>query len=227
MPRDPFRSTPNLSPFGPGNNSYTSTPSSHSSRSMGLGFGSGSFSSPYGSFPDSDARRLSSRSASGSVAEKYSLAADPRMWGYSVSPDSQDDDDWLHNPDPKRDKANDFGSSLFTVRGCTNIGCLLVLGIALLGLFAGYPVATYFTRSLMSTNGGFNLGGTNASGQVPSIGNFGLIDLDTPEDVYSITSYTDGSTTMQLVFSDEFNEDGRSFYPGDDPFWEAGVFLLL
>jgi len=182
------------------------------------------------------------------------------LWGYSVSPDSQDDDDWLHNPDPKRDKANDFGSSLFTMRGCTNIGCLLVLGIALLGLLlvvpfsyvsercyffssAGYPVAMYFTRSLMSTNGGFNLGGTNASGQVPSIGNFGLIDLvclvllyvcvnrnsvqDTPKDVYSITSYTDGSTTMQLVFSDEFNEEGRSFYPGDDPFWEAGVFLFL
>jgi beta-glucanase (GH16 family) len=24
-----------------------------------------------------------------------------------------------------------------------------------------------------------------------------------------------------LVFSDEFNRDGRSFYPGDDPYWEA------
>ena len=26
---------------------------------------------------------------------------------------------------------------------------------------------------------------------------------------------------MVLVFSDEFNVDGRTFYPGDDPFWEA------
>lgn len=26
---------------------------------------------------------------------------------------------------------------------------------------------------------------------------------------------------MELVFSDEFNLDGRSFYPGDDPYWEA------
>ena len=24
-----------------------------------------------------------------------------------------------------------------------------------------------------------------------------------------------------LVFSDEFNIAGRTFYPGDDPFWEA------
>lgn len=26
---------------------------------------------------------------------------------------------------------------------------------------------------------------------------------------------------MELVFSDEFEEEGRSFYPGDDPYWEA------
>lgn len=26
---------------------------------------------------------------------------------------------------------------------------------------------------------------------------------------------------LVLVFSDEFNEEGRSFYPGDDPYWEA------
>ena len=56
--------------------------------------------------------------------------------------------------------------------------------------------------------------------QVPSMGNFGLIDLDTPKDVYTKPSLRDGSP-MLLVFSDEFNTDGRSFYPGDDPYWEA------
>ena len=29
------------------------------------------------------------------------------------------------------------------------------------------------------------------------------------------------SLGYELVFSDEFNKDGRTFYPGDDPFWEA------
>jgi beta-glucanase (GH16 family) len=24
-----------------------------------------------------------------------------------------------------------------------------------------------------------------------------------------------------IVFSDEFERDGRTFYPGDDPYWEA------
>lgn len=30
----------------------------------------------------------------------------------------------------------------------------------------------------------------------------------------------DGNT-YHLVFSDEFEVDGRSFFPGDDPYWEA------
>lgn len=51
-------------------------------------------------------------------------------------------------------------------------------------------------------------------------GNHGLIDRETPQDAYTKPSWADGSE-MQLVFSDEFNTDGRTFYPGDDPYWEA------
>ncbi|KAG6821346.1 hypothetical protein H0H93_014143 [Arthromyces matolae] len=70
--------------------------------------------------------------------------------------------------------------------------------------------------------GGFNLGGINATGQVPSIpGNWGLIDLETPKDVYMKSSYHDPENDLQLVFSDEFNTPGRTFYPGDDPYWEG------
>jgi beta-glucan synthesis-associated protein KRE6 len=73
----------------------------------------------------------------------------------------------------------------------------------------------------MSFRGGFNLGGINASGQVPELlGSRGLIDVDTPSDAYTFKSPHDGAE-MQLIFSDEFNKDGRSFYPGDDPYWEA------
>jgi len=58
--------------------------------------------------------------------------------------------------------------------------------------------------------------------QIPEIpGNWGLIDLDTPKEVYTKPSYFDSKQEMQLVFSDEFNTDGRTFYPGDDPYWEA------
>ena len=51
-------------------------------------------------------------------------------------------------------------------------------------------------------------------------GNWGLVDLDTPQDAYTQKDYLTGKE-WQLVFSDEFNVDGRSFYPGDDPYWEA------
>ena len=51
-------------------------------------------------------------------------------------------------------------------------------------------------------------------------GNWGLVDLHTPTDAYTKADYINGKS-WQLIFSDEFNVDGRTFYPGDDPFWEA------
>jgi len=80
---------------------------------------------------------------------------------------------------------------------------------------------TFVKRVKYSNNGGYNIGGINASGQIPTLtGNWGLIDIDTPKDVYTLASWA-GGTQLQLVFSDEFNVDGRTFYPGDDPYWEA------
>jgi beta-glucan synthesis-associated protein KRE6 len=96
----------------------------------------------------------------------------------------------------------------------------------------------------VSTNGGYNLGGINATGQIMEA-SFSLVDKDTPQDARTKSSPVDGRT-MQLVFSDEFEKDDRSFYPvsdalpdlfrfngyylavrcscfiqGDDPYWEA------
>ena len=107
---------------------------------------------------------------------------------------------------------------------------------------AGYPLVSHFTATRLTTLGGYNLGGINSTGQIPEMsGNFArafsfflqaggstsvhffiylVIDKDTPQEFYTQTSYSDGSE-LQLVFSDEFNTDGRTFYPGDDPYWEA------
>lgn len=88
-------------------------------------------------------------------------------------------------------------------------------------LFAGYPIMFHVLKTPESNKGGFNLGGTNMSGQIPAFAAsmHGLIDPDTPADALTRTSLE--GEEMVLVFSDEFNTDGRSFYPGDDPFWEA------
>ncbi|TXT13449.1 hypothetical protein VHUM_00816 [Vanrija humicola] len=118
---------------------------------------------------------------------------------------------------------NDRGGSVFTARGVINVGCLFLLFICLLTLFAGYPIITHFTEPSQSTNGAYNLGGINASGQVPAIIGFPpLIDPDTPQNVYSRVGFD--NEQYNLVFSDEFNKDGRTFYPGDDPYWQAVNF---
>lgn len=90
-----------------------------------------------------------------------------------------------------------------------------------IALFAGYPIIAAFTSGSLSTNGAYNLGGINATGQVPDIpGMPRMIDPDTPASVMSRTGF-DGNSDWELVFSDEFNQDGRTFYEGDDPFWQG------
>ncbi|PVG03239.1 concanavalin A-like lectin/glucanase [Serendipita vermifera] len=145
---------------------------------------------------------------------QFNLAPDPRSWGAQLSPDYHEFDDYLHNPDKE-----DSNGHIFTLRGLANLGCLFVLAAGLVTLFAGYPLISYYITKRMDNLGAFNLGGINGSGQVMETA-FALIDADTPQDAYTYTSMEDGSQ-WQLVFSDEFNKEGRSFYPGDDPFWEA------
>ncbi|KAJ3715052.1 glycoside hydrolase family 16 protein [Lentinula raphanica] len=209
MPGSPASSTTNLIP-----------PSASPSRRGPPSIRSlGSANSPYDAAAD---RRPPSLKPS--VSEKFSLSPDPQDWGAAVALNVREPDDYLHNPDPKRDRKNDKGGTFLTARGFANLGCLAILLVALVGLFAGYPIVSHFVlKPSESTNGGFNLGGTNGSGQVPSMpGNWGMIDLETPQDAYTYTSFYDKSE-MQLIFSDEFNTDGRTFYPGDDPYWEAGM----
>jgi beta-glucan synthesis-associated protein KRE6 len=48
----------------------------------------------------------------------------------------------------------------------------------------------------------------------------GLIDTDTPQSAKIRKSTFDGAD-LHLVFSDEFNQNNRTFYQGDDPYWTA------
>ncbi|WVQ72919.1 hypothetical protein IAR50_002481 [Cryptococcus sp. DSM 104548] len=142
--------------------------------------------------------------------------ADPSGWGAMTG--GPEDDDWMHNNDPKYDKYHRF--DVFSTRGIANVGCLFLGALALLALFAGYPIITYYTQKHQTTNGAYNLGGINSTGQIPLISNFPTpIDKDTPSSVYTRTGFDGEDYT--LVFSDEFNKDGRTFFPGDDPYWTA------
>lgn len=132
--------------------------------------------------------------------------------------DNQDDaeeDDPLH----AQDSVDKAPPSFLNPRSISNLGVLGLLVVCLLGLFIALPVVTYVQNSthnffLQETSGDNTFEIPKNNIRTPS-----LIDSDTPESARSRTGY-DGNT-YNLVFSDEFNLDGRSFEPGDDPFWEA------
>ncbi|KAI0746638.1 beta-glucan synthesis-associated [Daedaleopsis nitida] len=131
-----------------------------------------------------------------------------------------DDDDFLHSPEYGRNR-----HAYWSWRGIMNIGVLVILVGALLTLFVCYPAIDFYrneslNRAIASNNV------INSTGQAdagPIVGDpFDmpeLIDSDTPADAKTRTGF-DGEN-YELVFSDEFNKDGRTFYPGDDPYWEA------
>lgn len=158
---------------------------------------------------------VTTREKSGTAPMITSNTIPPYMWD-NKDPDL---DDALHNPDPIRDAALDRSFTLFSARGWMNASALVLLVLGILVLFVGYPIIT-FENDPKSTGPGFNLGGINSTGQVPNMPNMPtLIDLDTPDSVKTRTG-TDGKQ-YNLVFSDEFEKDNRTFYPGDDPYWEA------
>ncbi|KDQ20783.1 glycoside hydrolase family 16 protein [Botryobasidium botryosum FD-172 SS1] len=124
-------------------------------------------------------------------------------------------DDHLHTIDKRLDRS----CTPFTTRGWANVLMIVSIVTALIFVFCAYPIMSHYTKTPMSLPS-YNLGGINRTGQVPLLPNLpSLIDKDTPKSAMSRTGW-DGNG-YSLVFSDEFNTPGRTFYPGDDPYWEA------
>lgn len=158
--------------------------------------------------------------------------ADPFSWMSSNETHEPDDD--LHDPaKPLR------GGVRSPARGFFNIGTMLIVVLALLMLFVGYPVLHHYTDGAEEESQQKQLQeGRNAKdpymppeyrsksrlyGPADGKTKNNLIDPDTPPEAHTISSTyaPNKNKTFHLVFSDEFNVDGRSFYPGDDPYWEA------
>ncbi|PIL27407.1 hypothetical protein GSI_10555 [Ganoderma sinense ZZ0214-1] len=128
-----------------------------------------------------------------------------------------DDDDYLHTPDYGRGK-----HAYWSWRGILNVGVIIIFLVALLALFVCYPLVDFYRNEARNLAIAANTR-VNSSGQIPvptsSFAMPQLIDSETPDSAKTRTGF-DG-VEYELVFSDEFNTDGRTFYPGDDPFWEA------
>lgn len=180
----------------------------------------------YGRDPFADSRatsRAPSRAGSDdehvntqTVSEKYNILPSA---GLLLFPEDVEKDDWLHNPDPNEKESREC--NIFTKRGVANIGGLGLVVLGLLVLFIGYPILTFVQRFEPPPNECASDPDCIDVGKIPLLKNIrtSLIDPDTPSDMKTKTA-ADG-TTLNLVFSDEFNTDGRTFYPGDDPFFTA------
>lgn len=84
-----------------------------------------------------------------------------------------------------------------------------------------FPILTFLLFFYSSFICCLSQTGTNGSGQVPDIPNLAqLIDPDTPPSAQTYKSSVSGDS-FHIVFSDEFETEGRTFWPGDDPYWEA------
>ncbi|KAF9256974.1 beta-glucan synthesis-associated [Marasmius fiardii PR-910] len=153
-------------------------------------------------------------STRGFVAYEYDPSADNRG--------PNDEEDYLHDPrdiEKPGKRGHNGAGSVLSFRGFQNLGVLVLLVLGLLSLFLIYPIIRHFEDAGRNKIVADNIN-VNASGQVPSFLNFNpLIDLDTPDEAKSRTGF-DGQK-YQLVFSDEFNQPGRTFFPGEDPYFEA------
>jgi beta-glucanase (GH16 family) len=155
------------------------------------------------------------------VADKYNIQPSA---GLLVYPDDVEKDDYLHNPDPN-DKEGYGCATCCTGRGLLNIGGLILIMLGTLSLFIGYPILTFVQKFV-------DPGKTSCLGDPLCIDaqrfdllknvRTSLIDPDTPESAHSRTSYS--GQKQNLVFSDEYNVDGRTFYDGDDPYFQAMDF---
>ncbi|KAI0239033.1 beta-glucan synthesis-associated protein [Massospora cicadina] len=112
----------------------------------------------------------------------------------------------------------------FSRRCCCTGFFIVFIFVGIIGLMVVIPVVQHLRQSLASNNGVRPRTPTkDPIGPVPSDKKLVLIDPDTPEDSTTITSYL-RKEEWELVYSDEFNADGRKFHPGDDPAWEAMDF---
>ena len=132
---------------------------------------------------------------------------------YAWDPSLEDDQDGVDDDEPV-DKPSPF----WNARGILNVGVLVLLVGGLLVLFIAFPVISFVEGSsnivFFEDSGANTVNVPQSDLHVRS-----LIDPDTPDAAKSRVGYD--NQNYNLVFSDEFNQDGRSFNAGDDPFWEA------
>lgn len=137
--------------------------------------------------------------------------------------DEQEDDDYLHNPGPddydKHRMWNDLKS--MDRRLALGLAGIVVLCLGAAAVFVLFPILTYAgVTNPIEPEVYENL----SPYKYPLLKAIRteLVDPDTPED--ALTAKNAQGDEWDLVFSDEFAVEGRTFYEGDDQFFTAPDF---
>ena len=148
--------------------------------------------------------------------------------------DEKEIDDDMHMPYPDDDVRlkPTFKEFFAPNRLCSIFGLLFML-VGLLSVFILLPVLSYTGTAIYSYPYDGHNNDTNSGGEewarvnnvkYPLLHNLrtGLIDPDTPKSAMTRKSFS--GEELVLVFSDEFNNPNRTFYPGDG---ECSLHLLI
>lgn len=136
--------------------------------------------------------------------------------------DEKEPDDYLHNPDPIEDAAYDRNRFKYDLKNLDrrSLGGLLgmiALFLGAIGILVLLPVFTFNNINVKYTPESYEI---LTQYEYPTLSALRLlVDPDTPDD--ALTKTVKNGDSWKLVFSDEFNVEGRTFYDGDDQFWQA------
>ncbi|KAG7664099.1 KRE6 [[Candida] subhashii] len=138
--------------------------------------------------------------------------------------DEKEPDDYLHNPDPIEDAEYDKNRFMHDLknmdrRSFTGMLALIILFLAGLMVFILVPALTY--SGVTNHYHGVQVYEVLTRYEYPMLSAIRqeLVDPDTPQE--AMTWKSQNGDEWPLVFSDEFNAVGRTFYEGDDQFFTA------
>ncbi|SCU97824.1 LAMI_0F11562g1_1 [Lachancea mirantina] len=180
---------------------------------------------------DQDRSALPHNNSSSSISSSNPFLSDQDFSPFGGYPatsfpllmDEKEDDDYLHNPDPEEEARLDRKRFALDFKHMDkrSIGGLLGFLLLFLGGVAVFVVLPVITYTGATDHGRASVVPLLTLYQYPQLSAIRtkLVDPDTPSNAQTRVA-RDGSK-WPLVFSDEFNAEGRTFYEGDDQFWTA------
>ncbi|KAM9903220.1 hypothetical protein OXX79_003485 [Metschnikowia pulcherrima] len=137
--------------------------------------------------------------------------------------DEKEADDYLHNPDPVADAEYDKNRFVHDMKHMDRRSLFGLFGFIAFFIFAAMifvvlPALTYTGATTHYKAETYEIL-TQYQYPLAAAIRTSLIDPDTPEDARTKKSVT--GDEWVLTFSDEFNAEGRTFYDGDDQFFQA------